>query len=259
MMIVDTHTHLFGEEFRDDLDAVVERARSAGVERLLMPNIDCSTVDDMLAACARFPGVCHPMLGLHPTSVTASYRDDLRLLRERLVQPHPYIAVGEVGLDLYWDTTFRREQMAAFDEHIGWALEHDLPLVIHSRKAFPELMTCLKPYASTSLRGVFHSFTGDDGDVEQLLSFGRFLVGVNGVVTFKKSVLPAVLRSSVPLSRVVVETDSPYLAPVPHRGTRNESAYVCDVLRKVADIYDVSLEEAARTTTENAFRLFNIA
>lgn len=258
-MIVDTHTHLFVEEFADDFEATVERARAAGVEKLFMPNIDGTTIDALLEACRKFPGVCYPMLGLHPTSVTESFRDDLRTMEVLLRQPNPYIAIGEVGLDLYWDTTYRREQMEAFDTQIRWALEYDLPLVIHSRKAFAELMECLEPYRHTPLRGIFHSFTGDDGDVSSWLSFDNFLLGINGVVTFKKAVLPAVLKSRVPLERLVVETDSPYLAPVPHRGGRNESAYVKDVLQKVADIYEVSLEEAARVTTENALRLFRIA
>lgn len=258
-MIVDTHTHLFGEEFHDDFEAVVERARAAGVEKLLMPNIDRSTLDDLLAACRRFPAVCHPMIGLHPTSVKGDFREELSYLRQQLEEcSRDYVAVGEVGLDFYWDTTFRDEQIEALDEQIRWALDFDLPLVIHCRKAFPELTDCLEPYRHTELRGVFHSFTGDDGDTERLLSFDRFLLGVNGVVTFKKSVLPAVLKSRVPLHRLVVETDSPYLAPVPHRGQRNESAYVKDVVQKVADIYEVSVAEVARITSENAVRLFRL-
>ncbi len=256
MMIVDTHTHLFDEVFRDDFDAVVSRARAAGVGKLLMPNIDCSTLDDLLAACRRHPSVCHPMLGLHPTSVNVGFHDDLTMLRRQLECANPYVAIGEVGLDFYWDTTFRQDQIAALNEQIGWAVEFNLPLVIHCRNAFPELLSCLEPYRHTSLRGVFHSFTGDGVEVEKLLAYPRFLLGINGVVTFKKSVLPAMLKSRVPLERLVVETDSPYLAPVPHRGQRNESAYVCDVLQKVADIYEVTLEEAAQVTTKNAFRMF---
>lgn len=257
-MIIDTHTHLFSEEFRDDFEAVMERAQAAGVEKLLMPNIDRSSLEDLLAACRRFPTVCYPMIGLHPTSVKEDFKEELAYLRQQLEQSNAYIAVGEVGLDFYWDTTFRNEQIEAFDEQIQWALAYDLPLVIHCRKAFPELMDCLESYRHTPLRGIFHSFTGDDGDTERLLSFDRFLLGVNGVVTFKKSVLPAVLKSRVPLDRLVVETDSPYLAPVPHRGRRNESAYVKDVLQKVADIYEVSVEEAACVTSGNASRLFRL-
>ena len=257
-MIVDTHTHLFDEAFHDDFEAAVAHAQDAGVGKLLMPNIDCTTVDSLLTACQRFPGVCYPMIGLHPTSVNANYRKDLTTLKSLLDEVHPYIAIGEVGLDFYWDTTFREEQIEAFNEQIRWALEFNLPLVIHCRKAYPELLACLAPYKQTALRGIFHSFTGDDVDTEQILSYTNFLLGINGVVTFKKSVLPAVLKSSIPLERLVVETDSPYLAPVPHRGKRNESAYVCNVVQKVAEVYDVSIEEAARVTTENAFRMFHI-
>lgn len=255
-MIVDTHTHLFVEEFENDLDETVARARTAGVEKLLMPNIDCSTLPALLETCKRFPGICYPMLGLHPTSVTENFRNDLIQLHTELERSASYIGIGEVGLDFYWDSTFRNEQMEAFDEQIQWALAYDLPLVIHMRKAFDELMQCLEPYRQTPLRGIFHSFTGEDVDVKQMLSFDRFMLGINGVVTFKKSKLPAILKTSVPLERLVVETDSPYLAPVPHRGQRNESAYVCDVLQKVADIYEVSLEYASQVTSENAFRLF---
>ena len=257
-MIIDTHTHLFCEEFEEDLPEVIDRAISAGVEKLFMPNIDVSTLDRLLHVCDCYPETCLPMLGLHPTSVDAGYKDELSLLKQYLLRPNRFVAIGEVGLDLYWDTTFSQEQVDAFNEQIHWAMEFNLPLVIHCRKAFPKLIECLEPYKETSLRGIFHSFTGDDGDVCQLLSFKNFLFGINGVVTFKKSKLPAVLRSSIPLDRLVVETDSPYLAPVPHRGQRNESAYVRDVLIKVAEIYEITVDEAAAITSENACRLFCI-
>ena len=256
MMIVDTHTHLFCEEFNEDLPETIERAKSAGVARLLMPNIDCSTLDDLLRTCESYKGYCFPMLGLHPTSVNADFRKELDSLKERLKPGHPYIAIGEVGLDLYWDRTYEKEQKEAFIEQLHWALEYDLPLVIHSRSAHEMLMECMEPYKSTPLRGIFHSFTGTEEEASQLFSFENFLLGINGVVTFKKSTLPDVLKASVPVSRVVVETDSPYLAPVPHRGKRNESAYVRDVLQKVADIYGLSLDEAAAVTTQNALRMF---
>lgn len=256
MMIIDTHTHLFCEEFNDDLPETIERAKNAGVGKLLMPNIDCSTLDALLHTCESYRGYCFPMLGLHPTSVNADFRKDLESLKARLEPGHPYIAIGEVGLDLYWDRTYEKEQIEAFMEQLHWALEYDLPLVIHCRNAQDVLMKCMEPYKSTPLRGIFHSFTGTKEEASQLLSFEHFLLGINGVVTFKKSTLPEVMKASVPINRVVVETDSPYLAPVPHRGKRNESAYVRDVLQKVAEIYDLSLDEAAVVTTRNALRMF---
>lgn len=257
--MIDTHTHLFCEEFDEDRAQVVERAREAGVDKLLMPNIDLSTLPALRRMCGDYPGYCYSMIGLHPTSVTPGFRTELEALKRELDKdPHAYIAIGEVGLDLYWDSTYREEQMEAFREQIRWALEYDLPLVIHCRRACDELLECLEPYRETALRGVFHSFTGDDGDIDRLLSFRNFLFGINGVVTFKKSVLPAVLPSRIPLNRVVVETDSPYLAPVPHRGRRNESAYVVDVLQKVADVYGISLEEAGRVTSQNACNMFRL-
>lgn len=258
-MIVDTHTHLFEEAFRDDFDEVVSRAQAQDVKKLLMPNIDSSTLDNLLRACCRYPDVCYPMLGLHPTSVNADFHNELATLQRQLESENSYIGIGEVGLDFYWDTTYRQEQIAAFNEQIGWALTYDLPLVIHCRNAFPELLSCLEPYRQTALRGVFHSFTGEGVEVDQLLAYPHFLLGINGVVTFKKSHLPAILKARVPLERLVVETDSPYLAPVPHRGGRNESAYVRNILQKVADIYEISLEKAAQVTTENALRMFRIA
>ncbi len=256
MMIIDTHTHLFCEEFNDDLPETIERAKNAGVARLLMPNIDCSTLDDLLRVCESYKGYCFPMIGLHPTSVHAGFRKDLESLKSRLKQGHPYIAIGEAGLDLYRDRTYEKEQTEAFTEQLCWALEYDLPLVIHCRNAHEALMRCMDPYKSAPLRGIFHSFTGTEEEALQLLSFEHFLLGINGVVTFKKSTLSDVLKASVPISRVVVETDSPYLSPVPHRGKRNESAYARDVMLKVADIYGMSLEEAAAVTTQNALRVF---
>ena len=258
-MVIDTHTHLFCEEFDEDRAQVVARAKETGVDKLLMPNIDLSTLEPLLGMCCDYPGYCLPMIGLHPTSVAADFRTELQALKQELDKnPHTFIAIGEVGLDLYWDDTFLQEQLEAFNEQIRWALEYDLPLVIHCRKAFDQLLDCLEPYRKTPLRGVFHSFTGDDGDINRILSFHNFLLGINGVITFKKSVLPTLLPERIPLERLVVETDSPYLAPVPHRGRRNESAYVVDVLQKLADVYSIPMAQAGQITSQNAVKLFRL-
>ena len=254
MAFVDTHTHLYVEEFDEDRELTLIRAGEAGVARLFMPNIDDTTVDAMLALCRSHEG-CYPMIGFHPTSVDADWKARLAAVRRWLESPQTFYGIGEVGLDLYWDKTYKKEQMQAFEIQIEWALEHDLPLVVHCREAYPELFEVLAPYKNTGLRGIFHSFTGTEEEAARLLEYTGFLLGINGVVTFKKSVLPSVLPH-VPLGRIVLETDSPYLAPVPYRGKRNESAYLVEVAGKLSEIYSVPLEEIARVTTENACRMF---
>ena len=257
--IIDTHSHLFVEEFDEDRPEVMRRAREAGVQRILMPNIDLSTVEPMLRVCAEYSGFCYPMLGLHPTEVTADYRQGLSELKQ-LLQSHPqtFVAIGEVGLDLYWDKTYKAEQLAVLEEQMGWALEYDLPLVIHSREAFPELYALFCHYKDAPIRGIFHSFTGTADEAQSLLEFPGFMLGINGVVTFKKSTLPEALRE-VPLTRLVVETDSPYLAPTPHRGKRNESSYIVRVVEKLVEIYGCSPEVVAEQIYTNATNLFRLS
>ena len=257
--IIDTHSHLFVEEFNEDRSDVMRRAREAGVQHVLMPNIDLNTVEPMLSVCEAYPGFCYPMIGLHPTEVNADYRQSLDALKEIFVShPQSFIAIGEVGLDLYWDKTYKQEQLVVLEEQIGWALEYDLPLVIHSREAFPELYALFSHYKDTPIRGVFHSFTGTAEEAQSLLEFSGFLLGINGVVTFKKSTLPEAL-CEVPLSRLVVETDSPYLAPTPYRGKRNESAYIVRVVERLAELYSCSPEVVAEQTFANAANLFRLS
>ncbi len=256
--MIDTHSHLFVEEFSEDLPSVIQRAKNAGVKRVFMPNIDDESLVDMLRVCAQYPGYCYPMLGHHPTSVDAYSKEKVLHMKKHLVPGHPFIAIGEVGLDLYWDKTYLREQQEILDEQIQWALEWSLPLVIHCREAFTELFDVLKPYRNTGLKGVFHSFTGTQSEAQEALEYDNFMLGINGVVTFKKSALPEVLKQ-VPLGRLVLETDSPYLAPTPFRGRRNESAYVGMVADKLADIYEVSKSEVCSITTVNALKVFEIS
>lgn len=256
--MIDTHSHLFVEEFADDLSEVIGRAQAAGVAKVCMPNIDHTTVDVMLKVCRDYKGYCYPMLGFHPTSVDANYASHLSSMKQLLCGNHPYIAIGEVGMDLYWDKTYLKEQQIALDEQIQWALEYDLPLVIHCREAFPELFEVMAPYKHTTLSGIFHSFTGTLTEAEQALEYSRFLFGINGVVTFKKSTLPAILKQ-IPIERIVLETDSPYLAPAPFRGKRNESAYIKNVALKLAEIYEWDFTEIDRITTKNALKVFKMA
>lgn len=256
--MIDTHTHLFVEEFSEDLPSVIQRAKEAGVECVFMPNIDDESLEDMLEVCAQYPEYCYPMLGFHPTSVDAFSMEKVQRMKKLLVPGHPYIAIGEVGLDLYWDKTYLREQQMVLEEQIQWAMEWELPLVIHCREAFPELFDMLKPYKKTGLKGVFHSFTGTIDEAQEALEYDNFVLGINGVVTFKKSTLPEVLKQ-VPLERLVLETDSPYLAPVPFRGKRNESAFVEKVADKLADIYGISTGEICSITSKNALKVFDIS
>lgn len=256
MNFIDTHSHLFLEEFAEDLPLVMERAKAAGVSRIYMPNIDCSTIKPLLDTVARYPDYCFPMIGLHPTSVNSGFREELKVMKEMLEQSHPFVAIGEVGMDLYWDRTFINEQFEAFETQIQWSAEYQLPLVIHSRDSFEEVYQVIKRNEDKNLKGIFHSFTGTKEEAERLLQFDGFYLGINGVVTFKKSTLPEVLKS-VPLERIVLETDSPYLTPAPNRGKRNESANVKDTLLKLAAIYQCPAEEVAEITTINALKIFN--
>jgi len=256
MNLIDTHSHLFLEEFAEDLSLVMQRAKAAGVSRIYMPNIDCSTIKPLLDTVARYPDYCFPMIGLHPTSVNPGFWEELKVMKEMLEQSHPFVAIGEVGMDLYWDKTFINEQFEAFETQIQWSAEYKLPLVIHSRDSFEEVYQVIKRNEGKNLKGIFHSFTGTKEEADRLLQFAGFYLGINGVVTFKKSTLPEVLKG-VPLERIVLETDSPYLTPAPNRGKRNESANVKDTLLKLAAIYQLPAEEVAEITTRNALKIFN--
>ena len=256
-MLVDSHSHLFLEEFADDLPQVMQRAREAGVTHIFMPNIDSTTIESLLSVCAAYKEFCFPMIGLHPTSVNKNYKKELDIVAGQLASSNGYVAIGEIGLDLYWDKTFLREQLLAFEKQVEWALEYHLPIVIHTREAFDYIYKVLQPYKETGLTGIFHRFTGTSEEAAKLLDFPGFMIGINGVVTFKKSQLPEVLKD-VPLAHIVLETDSPYLTPVPNRGKRNESARLKDTLIKVAEIYRESPEVVAEATSENALKVFGM-
>lgn len=258
MQLVDSHAHLFLEEFTDDLPQVIARAKDEGVTHIFMPNIDSSTLALMRHTCEKYPGYCFPMIGLHPTSVNADYEKELEVVRHELETHRDYVAVGEIGIDLYWDNTFLQEQIIAFERQVQWAMEYNLPVVIHCREAFDYIYKVLKPYRqNAALTGIFHSFTGDEEQLMRIMEFPGFLVGVNGVITFKKSALPTVLRE-IPPERIVLETDAPYLTPVPNRGKRNESAYLKFTLAKVAEVYGKSVEEMAEVATENTLKVFGM-
>lgn len=255
MQFIDTHCHLDGEEFRNDLDAVVTRAREAGVAAIGVPGINLESLDTVLELCRRYPDFCYPMLGLHPEDVKADWRDVLAAIKPALQSVK---AVGEVGLDYYWSREFEKEQLEAFEEQVRWAVEFQLPLMIHCRKAQNEMVAIIKKYQNDLPGGVFHCFTGNEHEAAELLQFDKFVLGIGGVSTFKKSHLPEVLPAVVPLDRIVLETDAPYMAPVPKRGERNEPAFVAYVLKRLAEAYGVSEEEVAQKTNENVARVLGI-
>lgn len=257
MELVDSHSHLFLEDFDPDLPQVMERARQAGISHIFIPNIDSTTIEPMLRVCSEYKEFCHPMIGLHPTSVTERFEEELEIVARYLSSFHDFVAIGEIGMDLYWDKTFLKEQQVAFERQICWAMEYGLPIVIHCREAFTYIYDVLVSYRNTPLRGIFHSFTGTEDEAARILEFPGFLIGINGIVTFKKSALPYVLNF-IPLEKIVLETDSPYLAPVPHRGKRNESAYMLYTLQKVAELYGQPVEKVADTTSKNALSLFGL-
>jgi TatD DNase family protein len=254
-MFTDSHTHLFLDAFDKDRDEVIQRAVDAGVTRMLLPNIDSSSMASLFSLSERYPAQCFPMTGLHPGSVRENYMDELRNIEAALERPE-IIAIGETGIDLYWDRTFLKEQEEAFATQIRWAMELDLPIVIHARDSFSEIFRVLDRAGDSKLRGVFHSFTGGPGELERALSY-NFMIGINGIVTFKNSKLDEVARI-IPLSSLLLETDSPFLAPVPYRGKRNESSYLTEIAAKISEIYNLSTGEIARITNSNAEQLFRL-
>lgn len=252
---IDTHVHIYLPEFDTDRDQVVAGALSSGVGHLLMPNVDGKTIGPLLDAANNYPGVCLPMMALHPTSVKDDYTEQMQQV-ENWLNKGGFVAVGETGIDLYWDKTHFNEQVIAFRRHIQLAIEYDLPLVIHSRNALEEIFDVMEDFRESGLRGVFHCFPGNPVQAERAVNMG-FLLGVGGVVTYKNSIMAKVVEH-VGLQHIILETDAPYLTPAPHRGKRNQSSYIPLIGRKVAEITKTSLSETARVTTQNAFDLFGI-
>ena len=254
--VIDTHTHLDAEEFDEDRAEAFARAREAGVGKVFLPAIDVKTTHAVLALSREYPGYAYPMIGLHPEEVKEDWKEQLAELRK--MQISDFIAIGEIGLDYYWSREFEHEQLEAFEEQVKWAIETRLPLMIHCRKAQNEMVHLLRQYQKDLPGGVFHCFTGNQKEAEELLSFDNFVLGIGGVSTFKSSHLREDLPAVVPMNRIVLETDSPYMAPVPFRGKRNESAFVLEVLKTLAKAYGVSEEEFAKQTNETVERVFHI-
>ncbi|WP_320051945.1 TatD family hydrolase [uncultured Acetobacteroides sp.] len=255
MNFIDTHCHLYAEEFKDDYLPELKRANDAHVEALILPAIDSESHQSLFALADEAP-CCYPLIGLHPTSVGESYNEELQLVEQYLASRKVY-GIGEVGIDLYWSKEFRHQQQEVFDYQIQLALKHSLPLVIHSREAFSEIFDILKAYKGQPLFGIFHAFTGDVETYRAISALGDFAVGIGGIVTFKNSGLADVV-AEIPLERIVLETDSPYLAPTPHRGKRNVPAFIPLIAAKVAQIKNVTVSDVAGATTTTAKSIFNI-
>lgn len=255
MMITDTHTHLYAEQFDEDRDQVIEKALGLGITRFFIPAIDSSYYDKMFALEKSYPENIFLMAGLHPTHVKADYKKELEIVRNQL-DSHRFYAVGEIGMDLYWDKTFVKEQQEAFLLQISWAKERALPIVIHCRDAFDEIFEVLEQVNDDRLFGIFHCFTGNRQQADRIVNYG-FKLGIGGVVTFKNGGLDKFI-AEIPLEHIVLETDSPYLAPAPFRGKRNESSYLIRIVDKLVDLYKMSPAEIARITTQNSRNIFGI-
>ncbi len=254
MILTDTHTHVYLDAFSEDRDEMMQRAFDKGVQRIFLPHVDRETTADLKQLVADYPNHCFPMMGLHPCSVKEDYHEELRFVKEELASGN-YVAVGEIGIDLYWDKTFFKQQVEAFEKQIEWAKELNLPIVIHARDSFDEIFEIVDRLNDNQLKGIFHCFTGTLEQAQHILDYGDFYLGIGGVVTFKNSGLDKVVKQ-LPLDKLVLETDAPYLTPTPFRGKRNEASYTELVAQKVADIHETAIENVAEITTQNSKTIF---
>ena len=255
MHFIDTHAHVYAAELTSDLDLVMKNALAIGINKIIMPAIDSSSLDAMLKVEQQFPENCIAMMGLHPCYVKENYKEELKLVEE-WIEKRKFIAIGEIGLDFYWDKTFTKEQHIVFETQMQWALDLNLPIAIHTRNAMGETIEAVKPFAKKGLRGVFHCFSGSKESAEQIIGMG-FHLGLGGVLTYKNAGVAEAVKD-IPMEYLVLETDAPYLAPVPYRGKTNELAYMIEVAKKLADIKSLPLHEIAAITTSNAEKLFGL-
>jgi TatD DNase family protein len=256
MEFIDSHCHLYSDQFSDDRQEAINNAKALGVSKIVLPNIDADSVAGMWDLCRADPHMFFPSIGLHPCSVKEDYKEQLSILKQSL-ETNTYVSIGEIGLDLYWDKTFFNEQKEAFLIQCQWAKEHNLPIIIHTRNSFDEIFELLDSVHDEKLRGVFHCFSGTQVEADKILTYGNFYLGVGGVLTFKNAKLDRALVN-VPLNKILLETDSPYLAPTPHRGKRNEPKFLWNIAEKLAEVYSVPLAEIAAVTTKNSNTLFGI-
>ncbi|MEM9897150.1 MAG: TatD family hydrolase [Bacteroidota bacterium] len=251
--MIDTHAHIYASEFEEDFSEVIARSKAAGVEKILMPNLDIDSIDRVLKVASTYPDLCHPMVGLHPCEVKDDFEVQLAKLENHLSNPD-FVAIGEIGTDLYWDKTFWKEQQKAFIQQCEWAVNLDLPVVIHCRDSIDETIELVSQFSSKGLTGVFHCFTGTYLQGKKIVDMG-FYLGIGGVVTFKNSGLDQTVEK-LPLDKILLETDAPYLAPVPNRGKRNEPAFLQSIVSKLSNLLSVAAEDIIAKTTSNALKLF---
>ncbi|HOI26956.1 MAG TPA: TatD family hydrolase [Paludibacteraceae bacterium] len=255
MNLVDTHSHIYGEEFAEDRAEVIERLKANHVTRVYFPNIDSTSIEDMHKMEAMEPDLFRCMMGLHPTSVAENYKEELDIVAQWL-DKRQYVGIGEIGIDLYWDDKFKKEQIEVFETQMQMSIEKNLPIIIHSRNAFEEIVTSIRKFPKGSLRGIFHSFGGTKEEADVIFSLGDFKLGINGIITFKNSTLGNVVKD-IPNNKIVLETDSPYLTPVPFRGKRNESSFILYTAQKIAELKGLSLEMIGNITKANAEEVFS--
>lgn len=253
--LIDTHDHVYLEDFDPDQDRLIAEARASGIDTLLFPNVDLTTIERMNNLTDRYPDFAFPMMGFHPTSVDSNYVNDLHEIESYLAK-RPYCGIGEIGIDLYWDRTFIKEQKEVFEEQLRWSIDLNLPVAIHTRSAYQEVFDSIAKVGTSRLKGVFHSFTGTAEELSEINKLENFLIGINGVVTFKNSSLSSVLAQGTTIHKVVLETDCPYLAPVPYRGRRNEPAFIWKTAEKVALTFGLTLEQTVEATRKNALTMF---
>jgi TatD DNase family protein len=256
MILTDTHTHLYSKEFDNDREALINNAIAQGVSRFFLPNVDLDSIQLMLKVEKNYPENCFAMMGLHPCSVDADVETQLSII-EQWLNKRKFVAIGEIGIDLYWDKTFLTQQQKAFRKQIEWAKQFGLPYVIHSRNSFDEVMEIVTEFKKDNIKAIFHCFSGNVQQAEQVIASGNFMLGIGGVVTFKNSGLDKVVEA-IDLKHLVLETDGPYLAPTPYRGKRNEPHYLLLIAKKIAEIKNISIEEVAARTTQNAKTLFGV-
>lgn len=255
MIFIDTHSHMYLSDFNDDIDEVLERCRQQYVQKIILPNIDAQSIESMHALCDKYPETFYPVLGLHPTYVKDEFSNELKHILQHF-DAEKHIGIGEIGIDLYWDKTHIAQQKEAFGQQLDFAQQHNLPVIIHARESFDEIFEVLEALNYPTYKGVLHAFTGTAHEAERAIEMG-FYLGIGGILTYKKSTLPASIQN-IPIEKMVLETDSPYLPPVPHRGKRNESSYIPLVAAKMAEIKNVSLQHVANITTQNATDIFGL-
>ena len=255
-MLIDSHCHIYDEKFKDDIDDVIKSAQANGVERIFMPNCDSTTIEAMIKCEDNYPGICLSMMGLHPCYVKANYEDELKIV-ERWLSDRPFLAIGEIGLDFYWDKTFVKEQEAALRQQIEWALEYKVPIVLHTRDSIDETISIVSEFTSKGLKGVFHCFSGDEKQAKKITEELDFYLGIGGVVTFKNSKLKEAIKD-ISLDKIMLETDAPYLAPTPYRGKRNEPVYIRNIAEFLAAEMDISVKEIAEITSRNCDTFFDL-